>query len=108
MEFGMFHEFPSLPGRSETEAFDEVILSTLPAGISRWVHMDLPHRLGENVDRPSCTCPDHHHASPIRRETPRREPGGPTARSSQRGRVREALVQRGQRPRKVTSTSSMT
>src|SRR4030088_1956280 len=25
MEFGMFHEFPSLPGRSETEAFDEAI-----------------------------------------------------------------------------------
>jgi alkanesulfonate monooxygenase SsuD/methylene tetrahydromethanopterin reductase-like flavin-dependent oxidoreductase (luciferase family) len=23
MEFGMFHEFPSLPGRSESEAFDE-------------------------------------------------------------------------------------
>jgi hypothetical protein len=23
MEFGMFHEFPSLPGRSDTEAFDE-------------------------------------------------------------------------------------
>ena len=25
MEFGMFHEFPSLPGRSETEAFDEAM-----------------------------------------------------------------------------------
>src|SRR5207237_1883591 len=25
MEFGMFHEFPSVPGRSETEAFDEAI-----------------------------------------------------------------------------------
>src|SRR5947209_11584945 len=25
MEFGMFHEFPSLPGRSESEAFDEAI-----------------------------------------------------------------------------------
>jgi alkanesulfonate monooxygenase SsuD/methylene tetrahydromethanopterin reductase-like flavin-dependent oxidoreductase (luciferase family) len=23
MEFGMFHEFPSLPGRSDTEAFEE-------------------------------------------------------------------------------------
>src|SRR5881227_3185941 len=23
MEFGMFHEFPSMPGRSETEMFDE-------------------------------------------------------------------------------------
>ena len=25
MEFGMFHEFPSLPGRSEAEAFDEAM-----------------------------------------------------------------------------------
>jgi alkanesulfonate monooxygenase SsuD/methylene tetrahydromethanopterin reductase-like flavin-dependent oxidoreductase (luciferase family) len=25
MEFGMFHEFPSLPGRSETAAFDEAL-----------------------------------------------------------------------------------
>src|SRR5260221_7983963 len=25
MEFGMFHEFPSLPGRSETDAFDEAM-----------------------------------------------------------------------------------
>ena len=23
MEFGMFHEFPSMPGKSETEMFDE-------------------------------------------------------------------------------------
>src|SRR3954464_7021271 len=25
MEFGMFHEFPYLPGRNETEAFDEAM-----------------------------------------------------------------------------------
>src|ERR1700749_2762894 len=25
MEFGMFHEFPSLPSRSESEAFDEAM-----------------------------------------------------------------------------------
>src|SRR5436309_1107257 len=25
MEFGMFHEFPSLPGRSESEALDEAM-----------------------------------------------------------------------------------
>src|SRR5919205_3333094 len=25
MEFGMFHEFPSLPGRSDTQAFDEAM-----------------------------------------------------------------------------------
>jgi hypothetical protein len=26
-------------------AFDEVIVSTLPAALSRWVHLDLPRRL---------------------------------------------------------------
>ena len=25
MEFGMFHEFPSLPGRTDSEAFDEAM-----------------------------------------------------------------------------------
>ena len=25
MEFGMFHEFPSVPGRGETEMFDEAM-----------------------------------------------------------------------------------
>jgi hypothetical protein len=26
-------------------AFDEILLSTLPAGVSRWLALDLPHRL---------------------------------------------------------------
>ena len=29
----------------DREAFDEILLSTLPAGISRWVGMDLPSRV---------------------------------------------------------------
>jgi hypothetical protein len=29
------------------EAFDEIILSTLPAGPSRWLHQDVPHRLAK-------------------------------------------------------------
>lgn len=32
--------------------FDEVILSTLPSGISRWLGMDLPTRLRKSVDIP--------------------------------------------------------
>lgn len=32
MEFGMFHELPSLPGRSESEAFDEAMEQVPPSG----------------------------------------------------------------------------
>src|SRR5947199_609671 len=38
MEFGMFHEFPSLPGRTEGEAFDEAI-----------AQVDAAERLGLDV-----------------------------------------------------------
>jgi alkanesulfonate monooxygenase SsuD/methylene tetrahydromethanopterin reductase-like flavin-dependent oxidoreductase (luciferase family) len=38
MEFGMFHEFPSLPGRSESEAFDEAM-----------AQVDAAERLGLDV-----------------------------------------------------------
>src|SRR3977135_1005476 len=34
MEFGMFHEFPSMPGRGETEMFDESMAQIDAAG--RW------------------------------------------------------------------------
>src|SRR5712691_5603558 len=34
MEFGMFHEFPSLPGRSDAEAFDEAMAQV--DGAERW------------------------------------------------------------------------
>ena len=30
--------------------FDEVILFTLPPGLSRWLHQDLPHRLRRQLD----------------------------------------------------------
>ncbi len=37
------------------EEFDEVIVSTLPAGMSRWLKMDLPSRVERMVDCPVTT-----------------------------------------------------
>lgn len=36
----------------EREEFDEIIVSTLPVGLSRWLRMDLPSRLARLVDCP--------------------------------------------------------
>lgn len=48
---------PSDPMRAVTLAaenrrIDRVIVSTLPVGVSRWIAMDLPHRLGRRLDVP--------------------------------------------------------
>ena len=34
------------------QKFDEIILSTLPPGISRWLALDLPHRIQRKFDVP--------------------------------------------------------
>ena len=39
----------------EKERFDEVIVSTLPIGISRWAKMDLPSKIGRVTDCPVTT-----------------------------------------------------
>jgi hypothetical protein len=35
--------------------FDEIIVSTLPAGLSRWVRRDVPHRIARLTDVPVTT-----------------------------------------------------
>lgn len=34
------------------QRFDAIVLSTLPAGVSRWLRMDLPHQLERSTDIP--------------------------------------------------------
>jgi hypothetical protein len=38
--------FLAVSGALEAEPYDEVIISTLPVRVSRWLHIDLPARVG--------------------------------------------------------------
>ena len=34
------------------DRFDEIVVSTLPPGLSRWIRQDIPHRLARRTDLP--------------------------------------------------------
>ena len=36
------------------DQFDEIVVSTLPPRLSRWIRQDLPHRLARRTDLPVC------------------------------------------------------
>jgi hypothetical protein len=38
----------------EHGSFDEIIVSTLPSGVSRWIRQDLPRRLARRTGLPVC------------------------------------------------------
>ena len=42
---GASDPFEAVRQTLERESFDEVIVSTLPARVSRWLHLDLAHRI---------------------------------------------------------------
>ena len=51
-EVGMADVVQAVRGLIDRRRFDEVILSTLPAGVSRWLGMDVPSRLRRLLDIP--------------------------------------------------------
>ena len=51
-EVGSADPFLAVRSVLSRRRFDEVILSTLPSGISRWLGMDLPRRLRRSLDIP--------------------------------------------------------
>jgi hypothetical protein len=51
--------------------FDEVVVSTLPRGVSRWLRLSLPHRLRRLTDLPVTHVTAH--PRPARTASPRRE-----------------------------------
>ncbi len=57
-----------------SEKFDEVVVSTLPRGVSRWLRLSLPHRLRRFTDLPVTHVTAH--PRPVRVAVTRREAVG--------------------------------
>jgi hypothetical protein len=55
-------------------AFDEIILSTLPPGVSRWLAWDLPHRIRRRTDIPLTVVTSRDDASESERLPPQSRP----------------------------------
>jgi nucleotide-binding universal stress UspA family protein len=54
-EVGVGDPLAAVRAVCEREDFELVIVSTLPAGLSRWLRMDLPSRVARTVDVPVVT-----------------------------------------------------
>lgn len=54
-EIGSSDPFTAVQELLRRERFDEIILSTLPSGLSRWLGMDLPRRLERHFNLPVTT-----------------------------------------------------
>jgi hypothetical protein len=51
-EVGSVHPLKAVTDALEREPFDEIIVSTLPTGMSRWLKMDLTDRVARHFDGP--------------------------------------------------------
>jgi hypothetical protein len=51
-EVGSNRPLDAIAAALAKDQFDEIILSTLPAGASRWLRMDLPHRVERSFGLP--------------------------------------------------------
>lgn len=51
-EIGPPDPFEAIQQVLKGQQFDEILLSTLPSGVSRWLRLDLPTRVGRHFDGP--------------------------------------------------------
>jgi hypothetical protein len=53
-EVGDAYPLVALTNALSRDDYDEIILSTLPPGLSRWIRQDLVHRVTRHTDTPVC------------------------------------------------------